>query len=148
MLTKTGETIYPKDGFSIAATANTVGRGDMSSLYTGTRVMNEAFLDRFKYVLKCDYPSKATEKKILINRTGISSDEALKIVDLASRCRALLMDGRIYSTFSTRKSLALSEAILDFEDVKTALRVSVIDRVSDEDGIIINEAAQRIWGIE
>jgi MoxR-like ATPase len=148
VLTKTGETIYPEVGFSVAATANTVGRGDMSSLYTGTRVMNEAFLDRFKYVLKCDYATKATEKKILINRTGISGEHAKHIVDLAGRCRALLMEGRIYSTFSTRKSIALAEAIIDFEDIKTALRVSVIDRVSDEDGIIINEASQRIWGIE
>ncbi len=145
--TKNGEIVVAAEGFNIAATANTVGRGDMTSLYTGTTVLNEAFLDRFTYTFKFDYPPPKTEELILTKRTGVSQAYAKQIVELANRARTAMKEGDIYSSFSVRKSLALAQALVDGIDLKMALRISVIDRVSDEDGKVLNEAAAKIWAL-
>lgn len=145
--TKNGETVSPREGFFVAATANTVGRGDMDGLYAGVRTLNEAFLDRFPYVLRMKYPNKNAEIKILINRCGIKQEYANEIVQLAQAARGALTDGKLYSTFSTRKAINFANAIIKFRDIEIALRVAILDRVSKEDALAIREAAQRIWNI-
>ena len=148
MNTKNGEKVIPSDGFFVTATANTVGRGDMEGMYAGVRTLNEAFLDRFHYVLRMDYPSDEDEAKILQKKCGISNKYANEIVKLASACRSALKEGKLYSTFSTRKAINLANAMIVLEDIKTALRVSVLDRVSSADAGTIREAAQRIWNVK
>ena len=47
MLKKIGQFVHPADGFTVIATANTKGKGDDHGRFAGTRILNEAFLDRF-----------------------------------------------------------------------------------------------------
>lgn len=145
--TKNGETVDAVSGFFIAATANTVGRGDVDGLYAGSRTLNEAFLDRFPCVLRIDYPKEGDEAEILVEKCGLHDTYASEVVMLANAARHALNDGALYSTFSTRKAINMANALVGLKDIKLALRVAVLDRVSKEDASIIMEAAQRIWQV-
>ena len=64
-LKKIGEYVKPSAGFNIIATANTKGKGSDDGRFIGTNVLNEAFLERFPITFEQEYPTPATENKIL-----------------------------------------------------------------------------------
>ena len=64
-LKKIGKVITPAPGFQILATANTKGKGSDDGRFIGTNVLNEAFLERFPVTFEQEYPTVATEIKIL-----------------------------------------------------------------------------------
>jgi len=64
-LKKIGKFVKPTAGFNVVATANTKGKGSEDGRFIGTNVLNEAFLERFPVTFEQQYPSVATEKKIL-----------------------------------------------------------------------------------
>jgi cobaltochelatase CobS len=144
--TRKQEEVVAKEGFMIAATANTVGKGDMSSLYAGTRLMNEANLNRFHYVIRMEYPKQEVERMIVIKRTGASKDLVQKIVEFMSAARKAAADGELYSAFGIRNSLNLANAIhRDKFPVKIAFRYTQLHRMSEEDQVKVTELAQRWW---
>lgn len=56
-----GEVIEPSPFFRVVCTANSHGTGDG---YAGSRVMNVAFLDRFR-MIELDYPAERSERVVL-----------------------------------------------------------------------------------
>ena len=62
---KTGRYVERRPGFNIFATANTKGKGSEDGRFIGTNVLNEAFLERFALTFEQEYPTVATETKIL-----------------------------------------------------------------------------------
>ena len=64
-LKKTGRYVERRSGFNIFATANTKGKGSEDGRFIGTNVLNEAFLERFALTFEQEYPTPATETKIL-----------------------------------------------------------------------------------
>jgi MoxR-like ATPase len=65
-LKKINEFIQPAKGFAVVATANTKGRGgDHSDRFVGTKILNEAFLDRYNFTIEQEYPPRATEERIV-----------------------------------------------------------------------------------
>jgi MoxR-like ATPase len=62
---KLGITISPTRGFTIAATANTKGRGDEDGKFIGTGLLNEAFLERFPITIEQAFPTPDDEATIL-----------------------------------------------------------------------------------
>lgn len=146
MNTRKPEKVMAKTGFCVIATANTVGKGDLSSMYSGTRLMNMATLDRFSYVLRMGYPPEAIERDILIRRTGIDAAQAQKITQFMNAARKATADGSIYDTFSLRKSLNLCDSLVkDKLPMKLGFRATMLDRSSDEDRVKILELASRFW---
>jgi hypothetical protein len=65
-LKKIGQFVSPANGFNIIATANTKGKGSDDGRFVGTRVMNEAALDRYDYTFEQEYAPRTIEKKILL----------------------------------------------------------------------------------
>lgn len=61
---QTGELVIPEKGFTVFATGNTKGDGG-DSRYTGTSVLNDAFLERFVTIIEQKLPTISTEKKII-----------------------------------------------------------------------------------
>ena len=55
-----GEVVFPKEGFTIIVTDNSLGLGEATE-YIGTQVMNESFRDRFFFV-HYDYMPESQEK--------------------------------------------------------------------------------------
>lgn len=82
-----GEIIRPDAFFRVIATANTRGSGDSSGFYSGVRLLNQAFLDRWRF-LELDYPCPGVEKKVLQSCCPQLEDaHADKLVKLAAELR-------------------------------------------------------------
>ncbi len=146
MNTKKTETVMPAKGFCIIATANTVGKGDLTSFYAGTRLMNQATLDRFHYVIRMDYLPEKIETEILMRRTGCEEKLAKNVITFMNNARKAASDGSLFETFSLRKAINLCDAVEEDKlSLRLAFKATVLDRASEEDSIKVKELAQRIW---
>jgi cobaltochelatase CobS len=138
-----GEIVKPQSGFHICGTANTKGRGDQSGLYQGTKIMNEAFLDRWDIVMELDYPPKIYEIKIITERTDISEELAEKIVETANKIRKLFKEGEIFSTISVRKNINFAGKIDSYGLIRS-FRYTIFQRLEPSDQQVYQEIYQRI----
>lgn len=119
------EIITPKDGFNIFATGNTKGRGSEDGKYIGTKLLNEAFLERFPITLEQDYPSPAMEVKIVkkkMSKLGCLNDKlAETLVKWADAIRKTYDEGGIDDIITTRRLLQIVNVYSVFDDYNTAI---------------------------
>ena len=129
-LKKIGRRVDPASGFNVIATANTKGKGSDDGRFIGTNVLNEAFLERFPVTLEQEYPTAATETKIL---TKLCSDETFckRLADWADIIRKTFYDGGIEEIISTRRLVHIVHAFNIFSDKAKAIEVCV-NRFDDE----------------
>jgi len=117
-LKKVNKVIHPAPGFNIIATANTKGKGSDDGRFIGTNVMNEAFLERFAITMEQEYPSQATEKKILNNVLSASNIEDTDFTERltlwADSIRKAFYDGAVADIISTRRLVNICEAYVIF----------------------------------
>jgi MoxR-like ATPase len=128
-LKKIGKYVRPASGFNVFATANTKGKGSDDGRFIGTNVLNEAFLERFPVTLEQEYPTPATEQKIL---EGIALDLSVedrvfckRLVDWADIIRKTFFDGGIEEIISTRRLVHIIRAYSIFGDKAKAIQVCV-----------------------
>ncbi|MCL2001284.1 MAG: AAA family ATPase [Planctomycetes bacterium] len=139
-----GEVITPHPRFRLVATANTLGTGDDSGgLYTGTQVLNAAFLDRWTSVFRVEYLPVDEEAK-LVTAKAPTLEHALVdgLVKLAGAIRKAIDEEALYSTFSTRRLLAFAGKIGPL-GLSRALEVTVLNKLPKTDRAIVSELAQR-----
>ena len=139
--------IVPHPDFRLAATANTTGRGDDSGLYSGTNVLNEAFLDRFGSVFLVGYLETSSELEVVRKKVkGIDRALLERMGKVAADLRSALVDGVIYSSFSTRKLIAWAGKTVQIGDVHQAAQYTILNKLSDDDRRVVNEVLQRHLG--
>ena len=129
-LKKIGKWVAPAEGFQVFATANTKGKGSDDGRFIGTNVLNEAFLERFPVTFEQEYPTAATEQKIL---GKICKDENFckRLADWADIIRKTFYDGGIEEIISTRRLVHIVKAYSIFNDKAKAIQVCV-NRFDDE----------------
>jgi len=129
-LKKIGKFITPAEGFQVFATANTKGKGSDDGRFIGTNVLNEAFLERFPVTFEQEYPTAATEQKIL---GKLCDDENFckRLADWADIIRKTFYDGGIEEIISTRRLVHIVKAYSIFSDKAKAIQVCV-NRFDDE----------------
>ena len=134
-LKKIGKYIRPANGFNVIATANTKGKGSDDGRFIGTNVLNEAFLERFPVTFEQEYPTPATEQKII---EGIALDLKIEdrafckhLVDWADIIRKTFFDGGIEEVISTRRLTHIIRAYSIFGDKEKAIKVC-LNRFDDE----------------
>lgn len=117
--------IYTAKGdFTIFLTGNTAGKGDSTGVYTGTEIMNTAFLNRIPLVEKMDFLPEAKEIELLgtmftkIDRTTIS-----RLVKAANEVRVAFKQGTLSICYSTRNLIDVAEAIPTFGVEKSIKKV-------------------------
>ena len=134
-LKKIGKFVQPKDGFNVIATANTKGKGSDDGRFIGTNVLNEAFLERFPVTFEQEYPTPATELKILqgvaLDLNVVAPDFCKRLTDWADIIRKTFYDGGIEEVISTRRLVHVIRAYSIFADKKKALEVCT-NRFDDE----------------
>lgn len=124
---KTGEFIRPTEGFQIIATANTKGKGSDDGRYIGANILNEAFLERFAITVEQEYPSIATEKKILekcFASLGMDDQEFIDALGTwAELIRKSNADGAVEDVISTRRLVHISRAYSIFKSRRKAIEL-------------------------
>jgi cobaltochelatase CobS len=140
--------IVPKHrSFSVIATANTIGTGEDTFMYAGTKPLNQAFMNRFSLTVRMGYLPKAAEVKVLIDKTGIDQAMAKKLVEVANdvrdaadpkRISGAPGSSRLVSVVSTRDCLEWADAIVGMGlTPKDAAEYAFLSRISDTDQDII-----------
>lgn len=123
------ELVYPAEGFTVFATANTKGKGSEDGRYIGTNVLNEAFLERFAITFNQEYPSASIERKIVINLMESYSckdeDFADTLVKWADAIRRTFADGGVDETITTRRLVHIVRAFSIFKDKKKAVELCI-----------------------
>ena len=131
-LKKTGRFVTPAKGFTIIGTANTKGKGCDDGTFVGTRVQNEALLERFKVTIDQDYPPIATETTILnraFDALGVDEKIYKPIVDNLTKWADILRSGYqrgIHSdVITTRRLCGIAEGYAIFGDIEKAMELSL-----------------------
>jgi MoxR-like ATPase len=129
MIKKIGQFVHPAPGFNVVATANTKGKGDDNGRFAGTRILNEAFLDRFDFTYEQAYAPKATERKILIKKMGkfgkVDEEFADNLVRWAEIIRSSFDDNAIDEIITTRRLEGVCKAYAIFGDRMEAIKMCV-----------------------
>lgn len=124
---KTGEKVFPAVGFNIFATANTKGKGSEDGRFIGTKVMNEAFLERFPITFEQNYPPERIELKIVLKnmtKFGCRDEKfAANLVKWANVIRKSFQDGAANEVVSTRRLVHIVSAFAIFRDRLTAVEI-------------------------
>ena len=139
--------------FRLFATANTIGLGDTTGLYTGTQQINQAQLDRWEIVTSLNYLSEDKEMKIILakNKNFNNSDGKNKVTNMikvASLTRKGFIAGDISTVMSPRTVLNWCNNIDIFKDIGYAFRVTFLNKCDDAEKNIISEYYQRCFGEE
>ena len=129
-LKKIGRRVDPASGFNVIATANTKGKGSDDGRFIGTNVLSEAFLERFPVTFEQEYPTAATETKIL-NKLCADENFCKRLADWADIIRKTFYDGGIEEIISTRRLVHIIKAYNIFGDKAKAIQVCV-NRFDDE----------------
>ena len=134
-LKKTGRYVERRPGFNIFATANTKGKGSEDGRFIGTNVLNEAFLERFALTFEQDYPSVATETKILEKASSslavLDKEFCSHLANWADIIRRTFNDGGVDEVISTRRLVHIVRAFAIWHDRMKAIKVCT-NRFDDE----------------
>lgn len=135
LIKKTGRFVKPTPGFNIIATANTKMQGDPDGKFIATNIMNSAFIDRWCLVFEQDYPTEATEKKIIMNfmkyLNCVDEEFADKLIIFASTVRKTFKDGGVEDVVTTRKLIHIIQAFSIFGNRKKAIELTM--NIYDQD---------------
>ena len=134
----TQEIVQRAPGFCVIGTANTIGTGEDTFMYAGTKPLNGATLNRFSYTVRLGYMDRASEIKILKAKTGIKEDVATKLVSVANDIRdrnlGKVPGEQVASVISTRDLLEWADAVVGMGlPLDEAARYAFINRVSESD---------------
>ena len=145
--------VKQNDYFRLFATANTIGLGDTTGLYTGTQQINQAQLDRWEIVSSLNYLKEDKEIEIILakNKSLNNTDGKEKVsnmVKVASLTRKGFVEGDISTVMSPRTVLNWSNNFTIFKDVGYAFRVTFLNKCDDSEKNIIAEYYQRVFGEE
>ena len=120
---KSGEMVYPKDGFNIIATANTKGQGSDEGKYLA-QILDSAFLERFPITVEQEFPDMKTEKKILSPLIA-DKDFVENLCQWADVIRKSYTEGAVDEVISTRRLVHIAKAFTIFKDKMKAITLCV-----------------------
>ena len=148
------EVVKPHKNFRVVCTANSFGSGDASALYNGVRVLNQAFLDRFRF-LKATYPSATVETQIVKNKYPQLDDNLIgKIIELANTVRAVMAAASndaqmlaLNAPFSTRTVCKIAGLMsLGTMPIQEAVDVAIANRLNSDERAYIQRTTNDIFG--
>lgn len=139
--------ITPHPAFRLFATANTVGLGNLTGLYHGTQLLNQAQIDRFNVVTTLNYLDADVELKIVVAHVP-DADPALvrRMVAVADLTRTGFAAGDISTVMSPRTVISWAENVEIFDEADRAFRLAFLNRCDEAERSIVAEYYQRSFG--
>lgn len=89
--------------------------------FVGTELLDAALRDRF-YIIFMDYLPNEVEKEVLINKTGVTPDQANDIIEVANTLRS---NTDLDTEISTRTTLMIGEMVSVGATLKEAMAASL-----------------------
>ena len=137
--------------FRLFATANTIGLGDTSGLYTGTQQINQAQMDRWNVVTTLNYLSLEKEMEIILAKNknlnnAKGKEKVANMIKTASLTRKGFIAGDISTVMSPRTVLHWAENSEIFKDTGYAFRVTFLNKCDEVEKNTIAEYYQRCFG--
>ena len=150
-LLEKNKVIKPNSYFRLFATANTVGLGDTTGLYTGTQQINQAQLDRWEIVTSLNYLSLEKEMEIILSKNKKlnnpkGKEKVSNMIKVASLTRKGFIAGDISTVMSPRTVLNWCNNTEIFKDTGYAFRVTFLNKCDELEKNIIAEYYQRCFG--
>jgi len=150
-LLEKNKVIKPNNYFRLFATANTIGLGDTTGLYTGTQQINQAQLDRWNIVTTLNYLSLENEMEIILAKNKNfnnpkGKEKISNMIKVASLTRKGFIAGDISTVMSPRTVLNWCNNAEIFKDTGYAFRVTFLNKCDDVEKNIIAEYYQRCFG--
>ncbi len=150
-LLEKNKVIKPNSYFRLFATANTIGLGDTTGLYTGTQQINQAQLDRWNITTTLNYLSLEKEMEIVLaknkNLNNIKGKEKVaNMIKVASLTRKGFIAGDISTVMSPRTVIHWAENSSIFKDTGYAFRLTFLNKCDEFEKNIIAEYYQRCFG--
>jgi len=137
--------------FRLFATANTIGLGDTTGLYSGTQQINQAQMDRWNIVTNLNYLSLEKEMEIIIAKNknlnnAKGKEKVSNMIKVASLTRKGFISGDISTVMSPRTVLHWAENSEIFKNIGYAFRVTFLNKCDEAEKSIIAEYYQRCFG--
>ncbi len=150
-LLEKNKVIKPNEYFRLFATANTIGLGDTTGLYTGTQQINQAQMDRWNIVCTLNYLALEKEMEIILAKNkNLNNTKGKEIVSnmikVASLTRKGFIAGDISTVMSPRTVLHWAENSEIFKDIGYAFRVTFLNKCDEAEKNTIAEYYQRCFG--
>ncbi len=141
--------IAPNPSFRLFATANTVGLGNLTGLYHGTQLLNQAQIDRFNVVATLNYLAPEKEATIVLAQVpGADPGMVDKMVAVAGLTRDGFAAGDLSTVMSPRTVIGWAENVGIFGDPATAFRLAFVNKCDDAEQTLIGEYYQRAFDAE
>ncbi len=151
-LLDTNEVITPHQRFRLFAATNTVGLGDLSGLYRGTNVLNQAQIDRWNIVARLDYLEPAAEIEVVLGQAAEFAERSdaaevlAGMVAVAGMTRTGFAAGDLSTVMSPRTIISWAENLVTFGDIAAAYRLSFVNKCDEAEAPIALEYLQRVFG--
>jgi len=150
-LLEKNKVIKPNNYFRLFATANTVGLGDTTGLYTGTQQINQAQLDRWNITTTLNYLALEKEMEIVLAKNknldnAKGKEKVSNMIKVASLTRKGFIAGDISTVMSPRTVIHWAENSTIFKDTGYAFRVTFLNKCEELEKNIIAEYYQRCFG--
>ena len=139
--------------FRLFATANTIGLGDTTGLYTGTQQINQAQMDRWNIVTTLNYLTLEKEMEVVLAKNknlnnSKGKEKVANMIKVASLTRKGFIAGDISTVMSPRTVLHWAENSEIFKDIGYAFRVTFLNKCDEIEKSTIAEYYQRCFGEE
>ena len=137
--------------FRLFATANTIGLGDTTGLYSGTNQINQAQMDRWEIVTSLNYLNLEKEMEIILAKNknlnnAKGKEKIANMIKVAALTRKGFIGGDISTVMSPRTVLNWASNSEIFLDTGYAFRVTFLNKCDEAEKSIISEYYQRCFG--
>jgi cobaltochelatase CobS len=130
-----GRIVRPHPNFRIFASMNPSEEGR----YGGTKMLNEALMDRFPVVIRMEYLPLEKEVEAVMKQSGNDDLELIeRMVKVAHDVRSAIRNEKVFGSFSTRRVIDWARMALTF-DPRESADYTVLSKMSSYDAEAVED---------
>lgn len=130
-----GRIVRPHENFRIFASMNPSEEGR----YGGTKMLNEALMDRFPVVIRMEYLPIEKEIEAVMTQSGNQAFEIVeRMVKVAHDVRAAIKSEKVFGSFSTRRLIDWARMAMTFSPRESA-DYTVLSKMSSYDAEAVED---------